>query len=100
MALPYIYPGLQVVSGLMGQKKLSFGKAMVKKIEFWQNTHRPRINDSGTQTVKIRKLSLVNLGVGFRGLVTVRRVLGCVSRVTDDRKPSIVRKCVRRHTRI
>ena len=35
-ALPYIYPGLQVVSGLMGQKKLSFGKAMVNKIEFWQ----------------------------------------------------------------
>jgi hypothetical protein len=53
----------------MGQKKLSFGKAMVKKIEFWQSkfeflaNYRPRINDSRTQTVKLRKLSLAIWGL-------------------------------------
>ena len=33
-ALPNISRGWKIVSGLMGQKKSSFGQAMVKKIEF------------------------------------------------------------------
>jgi len=42
---------------------------MVKKIEFWQSkfeflaNYRPRINDSRTQTVKLRKLSLAIWGL-------------------------------------
>ena len=50
----------------MGQKKLSFGKAMGKKIEFLAKYTSSRINDSRTQTVKLRKLSL-----SIWGLVSV-----------------------------
>ena len=63
-------PGLASRFGAYGSKEIEFWPSKGKKIKFWQSEIEllakytsSRINDSGTQTVKLRKLSLAIWGL-------------------------------------